>query len=190
MLNSKKSSNFVASFSKGRITSYFFCVIDLVFYYMVSHQNNLLRFLTLDYANLSELIDKYMFISLVLDELTFRKYFEKEEDMSIAFLRKRLHKKMSYTLYNKRPIALLEIWLGEMQVMRLITLSRSEENKDIIISKLTERGEKAYQEQTYHQIYANLLAAKRSRLLSVIAICISIISIILTLYISKNTVVC
>ena len=147
---------------------------------MVSHQNIFFRILTLDYANLSEMIDKYMFICLVLDELIFRKYFEKGEDMSITFLRKRLQKKMSYSLHN-RPIALLEVWIFEMQVMKLLTLSTCKENSEIIVSKLTERGERAYQNQTYHQIYANLLVAKRSRVLAIIAMYISIISLILTL---------
>ena len=148
---------------------------------MVAHQNKFYQFFILDYANLSEFIDKYMFFCLVLDELTFRKYYEHEEEVSITFLRKRLHKKMSYSLYNNRPVALLELWLTEMQVMKLLSLSRSKENNEIIVSKLTEQGELAYQNQTYHQIYANLIAARRSRRLAVTAICISLISIILTL---------
>lgn len=130
---------------------------------------------------MSEFIDKYMFICLVLDELVFRKYYEKEEDVSIAFLCYRINKKMTLSL-KSRPIALLEIWLSEMQIMKLITLSKSKEGNEIIISKLTAQGEKAYQNQTYHQIYANLLAAKRSRVLSIIAIFISVITLVLTAF--------
>ena len=147
---------------------------------MVLHKNRFLQFITLDYANLSEFTDKYMFMCLVLEELVFRKYYECEEDVSIAFLRKRLYKKMSYSLLN-RPVMLLEMWIKDMQIMKLIILSQYNNNNGVIISKLTESGEKAYQDQIYHQIYANLLAAKRSRILSVIAICISICSILLTL---------
>lgn len=147
---------------------------------MVLHKNRFLQFITLDNANLSEFTDKYMFMCLVLEELVFRKYYECEEDVSIAFLRKRLYKKMSYSLLN-RPVILLEMWIKDMQIMKLITLSQYEDNSEVVISRLTESGELAYQNQIYHQIYANLLAAKRSRILAVIAIFLSLFSIVLTL---------
>ena len=148
---------------------------------MKVHNGQLLNILTLNRTNLSELTDKYMFICLVLDELTFRKYYEKEDEVSIGFLRKRISKKMSLSLYHK-PIALLEFWLLEVQVMGLITLSKhKEDGKEIIMTKLTRQGEEAYQKQTYHQIYANLIAAKLSRWLAILAIFVSLIALIVSL---------
>ena len=147
---------------------------------MKTHSNNLLRIFTLDSSNLSELNNKYMFICLVLDELAFLKFYEHVGVIPSKTLIQRIYKKMSYNLMCT-PIAMLEIWLVDMQFMKLISVSVTEQEGDIIINGLTEKGEFAYQNQTYHQIYANMIAAKKGRELAVIAIVLSVISIMGTI---------
>ena len=66
--------------------------------------------------------------------------------------------------------------------MRLVKVTQQiKDNRNIIILEITEKGEIAYQEQTYHQIYANLLSAKQSRVLSITAIVLSVLAIIATI---------
>lgn len=145
---------------------------------MKTHQNKFCKIITLDKANLSEITDKYMFYCLVLDELSFLKYYERStEPISSAALQKRVFRKMSYGLMNT-PIAQLDIWLVDMQFMKLLSISFSKDHSQLIVNNLTAQGEAAYQNQTYHQIYTNLVAAKRSRILTVVTIVISFISLV------------
>ena len=145
---------------------------------MKTHQNKFNKIITIDKANLSELTDKYMFYCLVLDELAFLKYYKKSnEPISSSALQKRVFGKMSFGLMNT-PIAQLDIWLVDMQFMKLLSISFSRDHSQLIINNLTENGEIAYQNQTYHQIYANLVAAKRSRILTVVTIVLSFISLV------------
>lgn len=153
---------------------------------MKIHNNKLTDLVKLDRSNLSIFLNKYMFICLVLDELAFLKFYEKQDIISSKALYKRIGKMMSYGLQNN-PIALLDIWLADMQFMGLIKITISKEYDEILIYQLTEDGIRAYQNQTFHQIYANLLAAKRSRVLAMIAIGLSLISLLIPIL---KSVVC
>lgn len=148
---------------------------------MKRHGNKISEMLVLDKSNLCELIDKYMFICLVLDELIFRKHFENEDKVSSAFLFQRINNKMTISMKN-RPILIFDTWLADMKIMKLVkVVPFVEDDRNIIMLEVTEKGEMAYQEQTYHQIYANLLSAKQSRVLSIIAILISVLAVIVTI---------
>jgi hypothetical protein len=149
---------------------------------MKRHNNKFPDILTIDKSNMCEFIDKYMFICIVLDELIFRKHFENETRVSYAFLLHRIKKKMTISMKN-RPMLLFEMWIVDMRIMKLVkTTHLIEDGKDIIMIEITEKGEMAYQEQIYHQIYANLLSAKQSRILSIIAIMVSLAAALVTCF--------
>lgn len=147
---------------------------------MKRHSNKISEMLVLDKSNWCEFIDKYMFICLVLDELIFRKHFEYENNVSYTFLYQRIKNKMTISMKN-RPILQYEMWIHDMRIMRLVKVTQQTENDRNIMLEITEKGEIAYQEQTYHQIYANLLSAKQSRVLSIIAIVLSVLAIFVTI---------
>ena len=148
---------------------------------MKRHNNKISEMLVLDKSNWCEFIDKYMFICLVLDELIFRKHFEHENNVSYTFLHQRIKNKMTISMKN-RPMLQYEMWICDMKIMELVKVTQQiKDNRNIIILEITEIGEIAYQEQTYHQIYANLLSAKQSRVLSITAIVLSVLAIIATI---------
>lgn len=148
---------------------------------MKRHNDKFPDILTIDKSNMCELIDKYMFICLVLDELIFRKHFENENKVSYAFLFQRIKNKMTISMKN-RPILIYDTWILDMKIMKVVKVAPLiEDDRTIIMLEITEKGEIAYQEQTYHQIYANLLSAKQSRVLSIIAMVISVLAVIVTI---------
>lgn len=147
---------------------------------MKRHSNKISEMLVLDKSNWCEFIDKYMFICLVLDELIFRKHFEYENNVSYTFLYQRIKNKMTISMKN-RPILQYEMWIHDMRIMKLVKVTQQTENDRSIMLEITEKGEIAYQEQTYHQIYANLLSAKQSRVLSIIATVLSVLAIFVTI---------
>ena len=69
-------------------------------------------------------------------------------------------------------------WITELKYMGLI---QCVEGKEIRI-KLTEPGKRSYREQLFQSIYANLLNAKDSRRLSIIAILIAVADVVLSLF--------
>lgn len=74
--------------------------------------------------------------------------------------------------------AQVQLWIQEMVFLDLIKFDEKHEN-----ICLTENGYNAYKSQQYHFAYASLIEAKSSRLLSKVAILISILATILALLI-------
>ncbi len=70
-------------------------------------------------------------------------------------------------------------WIAELKFMGAIETTAS----DSIRFRITQTGYDLYRQQTFQSIYSNLKNAKDSRLLSIVAICISIVAIILSILI-------
>lgn len=68
-------------------------------------------------------------------------------------------------------------WIAELKFMGLV---ESVEGKSIRF-RLTNTGKESYRQQTFQSIYADLINARDSRRLSIVAICISILALILSL---------
>ena len=69
-------------------------------------------------------------------------------------------------------------WIAELKFMGLV---ESVEGKSIRF-RLTDAGKESYRQQTFQSIYADLMNARDSRRLSIVAICISILALILSLF--------
>lgn len=69
-------------------------------------------------------------------------------------------------------------WIAELKFMGLV---ESVEGKSIRF-RLTDAGKESYRQQTFQSIYADLMNARDSRRLSIVAICISIMALILSLF--------
>ena len=70
-------------------------------------------------------------------------------------------------------------WIAELMFMGLI---ESVEGKSIRL-RLTNEGKESYRQQTFQSIYADLMNARDSRRLSIVAICVSLLALILSLFI-------
>lgn len=69
-------------------------------------------------------------------------------------------------------------WIAELKFMGLV---ESIEGESIRLG-LTNAGKESYRQQTFQSIYADLMNARDSRRLSIVAICISILALILSLF--------
>ena len=120
-----------------------------------------------------------MFICLTLEELSMLKS-RNEDTISVKHLYERISSKMSLSLKNTALVQMY-LWIREMQLMGLIKISRSKKNDEIIINQLAEAGLQAFQKQTFHQIYANMISARESRKIAVVAIVISCLSLLMSI---------
>ena len=148
---------------------------------MVVHKNDTIDVLMLDGKNLSDFLDKYMFICIVLEILVEQKYYFKEDSISLGFLHKRIRERINLSLY-RRSVALSEKWVKDMEILGLIEITPyQEEHKNLFMIRMTGEGKAAYDKQTFQQIYSNLLSAKQSRVLSYIALIVSLLSLFMSL---------
>ena len=124
---------------------------------------------------------KYYVISLVLDILVRRMSISSSGDIEISFeeLMKEIWKNSTYDMEWKLSAARVELIVAEMSWMNLI-VNTGETSKNPNI-KLTQEGFAAYKDQRFHSIAASLMEAKESRLLSTIAIVVSLVTLIATI---------
>ena len=127
---------------------------------------------------------KYIIFATVIDMLAHMLVKEgvglqKSHTMTTYEIRDCLHKdKRLSKIIKPYSVEQINQWISELSWMGLITRV-SERTENSVIS-LTEKGLIAYQEQSLHQVAANLLEARESRHLSTVAIGISIVSICIT----------
>lgn len=126
---------------------------------------------------------KYYVISLVLDILVRRMIVKSitnanEVEMSFEDIMQKIWKNSTFDMEWNISIARVELIVAEMSWMNLI-VNTGDTSKNPNI-KLTDEGFAAYKEQRFHSIAASLMEAKESRRLSLIAIAISIITLVIT----------
>lgn len=124
---------------------------------------------------------KYYVISLVLDILVKRIIASNLKEVEISFeeLMQEIWKNSTFDMkWSISPIR-VELIVAEMSWMNLI-VNTGEMSKNPNI-KLKDEGYKAYQDQKYHSMAASLMEAKASRKLSVLAITLSVITLVITL---------
>lgn len=124
---------------------------------------------------------KYYVISLVLDTLVRRMVIRSSKDFEISFeeLMQEIWKNGTYDMDWKLSKSKVELIVAEMSWMNLI-VKTGETSKNPNI-KLTEEGFAAYKDQRFHSIAASLMEAKESRLLALIAIVVSLVTLIATI---------
>lgn len=124
---------------------------------------------------------KYYVISLVLDTLVRRMVISSSKDIEISFeeLMQEIWKNSTFDMEWKLSKARIELIVAEMSWMNLI-VNTGETSKNPNI-KLTEEGFAAYKDQRFHSIAASLMEAKESRLLALIAIVVSFVTLIATI---------
>lgn len=126
---------------------------------------------------------KYYVISLVLDILVRRMIVKSitnanEVEMSFEDIMQKIWKNSTFDMEWNISIARVELIVAEMSWMNLI-VNTGDTSKNPNI-KLTDEGFAAYKEQRFHSSAASLMEAKESRRLSLIAIAISIITLVIT----------
>jgi hypothetical protein len=114
---------------------------------------------------------RYKIYCMILDLLCFSNSLENKTEISRTKIENFIFASIKR---NKDNEAIVYTTIGSMLMSGLI----SEINDNL---KLMPLGIKAYREQTYHLVAANLVEAKASRNLSKIAVAISIITMFLTI---------
>lgn len=126
---------------------------------------------------------KYYVMSLVLDILVRRMVINRitnanEVEIPFKELMQEIWKDSTYDMEWKISVARVELIVVEMSWMNLIeNTGDTSKNPNI---KLTDQGFAAYKDQRFHLIAANLMEAKESRNLSIIALIISIFTLFVT----------
>lgn len=69
-------------------------------------------------------------------------------------------------------------WIAEMKWMGLIEAYVPEGPIEL---SLTEKGKEAYSSQTFHSVFSNLIEAKMSRRIAIVAVTIAIVSLFISL---------
>lgn len=114
---------------------------------------------------------RYKTYCIILDQLCYNNSLTRVEEINRTVIENYIFKLIKR---NKRNEAIVNTAIGSMLMSGLI----SEHNNNF---KLTPIGINAYREQTYHLIVANLTEAKASRIISEVAIIISLVSISITI---------
>lgn len=124
---------------------------------------------------------KYYVMSIVLDVLVKRMIYSnlKEAEISFEELMEEIWKHSTFDMEWNLSAKRVELVVAEMSWMNLI-VNTGERCKNPNI-KLLEEGYKAYQDQRFHSIAASLMEAKESRNLSIVALGISLLTLLLTL---------
>lgn len=126
---------------------------------------------------------KYYVISLVLDILVHKMVENRNDrtiggEMLLEDIMSEIWKNSIYDMEWNLSMARVELIVSEMSWMNLI-VNTGDTSKNPNI-KLTDEGFAAYKDQRFHSIAASLMEAKESRRLSLIAIAISIITLVIT----------
>lgn len=126
--------------------------------------------------------DKYYLFSMILDCLELSESAGEKRVHSSDII-KYINTFSTFSLMYCVSSNLINWWIKEMERMELIVIEQ--EGGGYYLS-LTEYGQKAYKEQTFHIVSANLLESKRSRniaywafIIAIISACIAIIGIFL-----------
>lgn len=127
---------------------------------------------------------KYYIISGVLDVLVMIKHLDGGNDSpTFGDVISRFYDLYTnFDIDNNVTVAQIEaVVLLEMKWMNLITIDKTESDSKQWKLTITNDGLKAYQDQRYHIISANMYASKNARNLSVTAIIISLVSILISI---------
>lgn len=116
--------------------------------------------------------DKYYLFTMVLDCLTLSEA-EGEKRVHSSVIIEYQNMFSTFSLMYKDSVALVNWWIKDMERIGLITIEP--EGGGYYLS-LTDDGRQAYKEQKYHILSADLLEAKRSRIIAYRAFIIAIIS--------------
>lgn len=120
-------------------------------------------------------LEKYFVFSLSIECLVFQEEITGIADCSLDSMVECI-KTCSKGRYKDDDW--IERWIAELKFMGLV---ESVEGKSIRF-RLTNAGKESYRQQVFQSIYADLINARDSRRLSIIAICISILALILSLF--------
>jgi hypothetical protein len=125
---------------------------------------------------------KYYVISLVLDILAQRMALNSiananEVELPLNKLMQEIGKYSTFDMEWTLSKVRVELIVAEMSWMNLIT-SGTRENPDI---RLTDEGFAAYKDQRFHTIAASLMEAKENRRLGIIAVVVSLVTLLVTI---------
>lgn len=120
-------------------------------------------------------LEKYFVFSHTIERLIFQEEIKGLADCSLDSIVECIKACSSGRYKDEEWIGR---WIAELKFMGLIEYVDGES----IRFKLTNAGKESYRQQTFQSIYSDLLNARDSRRLSVVAICISVLALILSLF--------
>lgn len=127
---------------------------------------------------------KYYIISGILDVLVMIKHLDGGKDSpTFGEVMSRFYDLYTnFDIDNRVTVAQIEVEvLLEMEWMNLVSIDKKESNSNQWKVSITKNGLKAYQDQKFHIISADMYASKSASDLSITAILIAIASIIISL---------
>lgn len=120
-------------------------------------------------------LEKYFVFSLTIERLIFQEEIKGLADCSLDSIVESI-KGCSKGKYKDEEW--IGRWIAELKFMGLIESVKGES----IQFRLTDAGKESYRQQTFQSVYSELMNARDSRRLSVVAICISVLALILSLF--------
>ena len=115
-------------------------------------------------------LEKYYVFSIVIERLIFQEELSGVADCSYDSIVECVNT-CSKGKYNDDEW--IGRWIAELKFMGFIS---SVEGESLRL-QLTEKGKESYSQQTFQSIYAELMNARESRRLAIVAICISLVAL-------------